>query len=196
MIDSVTNKGYRLIESPDRLDPRIISSGLNTSNVGKRIVTMDKVDSTNDEVKRRAAQGEESGLIIAAENQTGGKGRFGRTWSSPGGGIYFTILLRPDLPPNAIPSVTLAAGYGVCLAVREYTGLDDATTVEICNAHQTDKDIYSYTVACNGPWYAYSHSTTVEGVTLTLEDVAVAMKKELCPGLLEGSYTFEDIWKY
>lgn len=124
VIDSVTNKGYRLIESPDRLDPRIISSGLNTSNVGKRIVTMDKVDSTNDEVKRRAAQGEESGLIIAAENQTGGKGRFGRTWSSPGGGIYFTILLRPDLPPNAIPSVTLAAGYGVCLAVREYTGLD------------------------------------------------------------------------
>lgn len=79
---------------------------------------------------------------------------------------------------------------------EEYTGLDDATTVEICNSHQTDKDIYSYTVACNGPWYAYSHSTTVEGVTLTLEDVAVAMKKELCPGLLEGSYTLEDIWKY
>lgn len=124
VIDSVTNKGYRLIEAPDRLEPRIILSGLDTLNVGKRIIALDKVDSTNDEVKRRAAQGEEGGLIIAAENQTGGKGRFGRKWSSRGGGIYFSVLLRPDLPPNAIPSITLAAGYGVCLAVREYTGLD------------------------------------------------------------------------
>lgn len=124
VISSVTNKGYRLEQSPDLLDRDIITKGLHTDVVGTRIDVLRTVDSTNEEVKRRAAKGEPSGLLIAAEEQTGGKGRLGRTWSSDSGGIYFTLLIRPDMPPSDISSVTLAAGYGVCLAVREYTGLD------------------------------------------------------------------------
>ncbi len=123
-IESVRNKGYRLTSSPDRLSAVIIADGLETSTIGKKIVVLPNVDSTNDEVKRRAAAGEPEGLVVIAEHQSAGKGRFGRIWSSDSGGVYFTVLVRPELPPSDIASVTLAAGLAVCLAIREYTGLD------------------------------------------------------------------------
>lgn len=124
VIDSVTNKGYRLVSSPDKLSAAVISDHLGTTVVGTEIMVLDSTDSTNEEVKRLAQQGAKSGLIVAAEQQTGGKGRLGRVWSSDSGGIYFSLLLHPDIPPADIAGITLAAGYGVCLAVREYTGLD------------------------------------------------------------------------
>lgn len=123
-INSVTNKGYMLCEKPDLLDAGKISSRLCTSVVGTKIEVLKVVDSTNEEVKRRAAVGAASGLLIAADRQTGGKGRLGRVWESDTGGVYFTLLLRPDLPPNDISGVTLAMGYGVCTAIRKYTDLD------------------------------------------------------------------------
>lgn len=123
VIESSTNKGYRLC-STDLLDKSKICSRLRVRNAGTRLEIMKTVDSTNNEVRRRAALGEGSGLIIAAEEQTGGKGRFGRVWSSSDGGLYFSLLLRPELPPSDISSVTLAAGYAVCMAIREHTGLD------------------------------------------------------------------------
>ncbi len=124
VIDSVTNKGYMLISLPDKLSSAIIRENLGTLSVGTEIIILDSVDSTNDELKRLTAKNAESGLIIAAEQQTKGKGRLTRSWSSGNGGIYFSLLLRPDLPPTDIAGITLAAGYGVCLAIREYTGLD------------------------------------------------------------------------
>ena len=124
IIESVRNKGYRLTSSPDRLNADIIADGLETSTIGKKIVVLPNVDSTNDEVKRRASAGEPEGLVVIAEHQSAGKGRFGRIWSSDSGGVYFTVLVRPELPPSDIASVTLAAGLAVCLAIREYTGLD------------------------------------------------------------------------
>lgn len=123
-IASSTNKGYILEASPERLDAHKISDGAFFETVGTRIEILDTVDSTNNEIKRRAADGAESGLIIVSEKQTGGKGRLGREWSSDSGGLYFTALLRPELPPTDIASITLAAGYAVCLAIRRVTGLD------------------------------------------------------------------------
>ncbi len=124
VISSVTNRGYRLENIPDFLDKDIISRKLGTSVIGKKIEVLKTVDSTNDEVKRRASKGEPSGLVVAAEEQTRGKGRLGKLWDGQKGGLYFTALIRPELPPSDISSITLAAGYGVCLAIREYTGLD------------------------------------------------------------------------
>ena len=123
-IDSVTNKGYRLLQKPDRLSAEWLQRG-SRRFVGTAVEVADQVDSTNEALKRRAAAGEPAGLLITAEEQTGGKGRFGRKWASRrGDGVYFSFLLRPDLPPESIASITLAAGFGVCCAVREYTGLD------------------------------------------------------------------------
>lgn len=124
VINSLTNRGYKLEKSPDVLDENIISNGLNVSVAGTKIKVMKSIDSTNDEVKRLANNGGQSGLIVAAEEQTAGKGRLGRVWESEDGGLYFTLLIRPELPPSAIASITLAAGYAVCLAIRDYTGCD------------------------------------------------------------------------
>lgn len=124
-IDSITNRGYQLISSPDILNAAMIQDHLGTELIGKEIEILKTVDSTNEEVKRRANLGAESGLIVAAEEQTAGKGRFGRSWNSQDKeAIYFTVLIRPELSPGDIASITLAAGYAVCLAVREYTQLD------------------------------------------------------------------------
>ena len=88
-IDSVTNRGYRLTEKPEMLDAEKISQGLETSLI-RKIEVMKTVDSTNEELKRRSRYGEPSGIVIAAEKQTGGKGRLGRAWNSDIGGIYFS----------------------------------------------------------------------------------------------------------
>ena len=140
IIDSVTNKGYCLKGKPDFLDAgyelvahavflacnqHLLTGDINTAVIGTKIEVLKTVDSTNEEIKRRASNGAKSGLIIAAECQTGGKGRFGRKWESESGeGIYFTFLLRPGLPPADIASITLAAGYAVCEALREYSGVE------------------------------------------------------------------------
>ena len=124
IISSSTKRGYRLEGVPDILNKQLICGGLDVSSAGTDMLILKTVDSTNDEAKRMAANGAPSGLIIAAENQTGGKGRLGRSWCSDSGGLYFTLLLRPELPPADIAGITLSAGYAVCLAIREYTGLD------------------------------------------------------------------------
>lgn len=82
------------------------------------------IDSTNEAVKREARQGAKEGLVIAAEEQTAGKGRLGRTWMSPAGeSAYFSFLLRPTLPPERISALTLVMGLSVAQAVREVVAL-------------------------------------------------------------------------
>ena len=89
-IISVRNKGYKLIGAPDILNKYEIMNGNTSEVVGKKLILMKSVDSTNEEIKRLALKGEPGGTIVAAENQTAGKGRFGRSWASDGGGLFFS----------------------------------------------------------------------------------------------------------
>lgn len=124
-IDSVTNRGYRLVNKPDLLQYDAIISRLHTHTIGTKLLLFRTIDSTNDELKRQAREGAPGGLVTAAEVQTAGRGRFQRSWSSGAdGGLYFSFMLRPELPPADMAPITLAAGYAVCLAIREYTGID------------------------------------------------------------------------
>lgn len=79
------------------------------------------VTSTNDVAKKLAAEGQPA--VVAAETQTRGRGRFSREWLSPSGGLWFSMLLFPDLPVERIGLITLAAGLAVAQAVKECTGL-------------------------------------------------------------------------
>lgn len=124
IIDSVTNKGYKLQNDFNMIDYEKVMDDFKCDNIGKKLIILKSTDSTNNELKRLAALDEESGTVVVSEVQTSGRGRFGRQWESDKGGLYFSFLLRTDLPPSNIASITLAAGYAVCLAVREYTGLD------------------------------------------------------------------------
>jgi BirA family biotin operon repressor/biotin-[acetyl-CoA-carboxylase] ligase len=82
----------------------------------------DSLGSTNERARELAAEGREDTVVVAAE-QTGGRGRLDRAWSSPRGGVWLSICCRPDVPPAEVPIYTLAAAVAVTRAVRE-AGVD------------------------------------------------------------------------
>lgn len=124
VIDSVTNKGYRLVSAPDLLTEDTIRDGLESTLVSE-IHALETVDSTNNEAKRWAHQGAPHGSVFVAEEQTGGKGRLGRVWKSPPKtGLWFSILLRPKASPEQVTNLTLFSGLAVAKAIRALTGCD------------------------------------------------------------------------
>ncbi|WP_254822587.1 biotin--[acetyl-CoA-carboxylase] ligase [Haloglomus halophilum] len=78
----------------------------------------DSLGSTNERARELAADGATDTVVVAAE-QTGGRGRLDREWSSPAGGVWLSVLCRPDLPPAQVPVYTLAAAVAVTRAARE-----------------------------------------------------------------------------
>ncbi|MBQ8503335.1 MAG: biotin--[Clostridia bacterium] len=93
----------------------------NAKNI--RIDTVYEIGSTNDEMKKRAASGEDEIAVLIAEHQTAGKGRRGRSFYSPEGtGIYMSILLRPDYPPEECTLLTTMAASSVARAIEGVTG--------------------------------------------------------------------------
>ena len=124
-IQSVTNRGYRLVSSPNYLNESSLKSLLYNKIIGKNLIVLDSVDSTNDYLKKLGNEGCENGTVVAAREQTKGKGRLGRTWQSKkDDGIAFSVLLRPNVAPSEVSAITPLAGLAVCKAIREYTKLD------------------------------------------------------------------------
>lgn len=113
MIESSTNLGYSLVKSPDILTPGEIKAGLRTKIIGKEIKYFRETESTNILAKDMADSVEE-GTVVIAESQTEGRGRLGRKWLSPEGGIWLSIVLKPKIQPQYTPRLTLLAG--VCVA--------------------------------------------------------------------------------
>jgi BirA family biotin operon repressor/biotin-[acetyl-CoA-carboxylase] ligase len=91
----------------------------------------DSIPSTNARARELAHEERfdpesESGVVVLADEQTGGRGRLDREWASPPGGIWMSILLRPDLPPAQAPLLTLAAAVATARAVDDVGVGDDA----------------------------------------------------------------------
>lgn len=123
-IEAVSNRGYRLAAVPDILSRQEIESLVQTEWLGHNIFYYDEIDSTNTEAKRRAEEGAPHGTLVAADKQNAGRGRRGREWTSPGGqGIFFTILLRPEIEPVNAPMLTLVKAVAVARAIIKCTGL-------------------------------------------------------------------------
>lgn len=119
-IDAVPARGYRLVDVPDRLSPLELTPLLSTHHLGQTIHFHESLPSTNEAAFRLAADGAEHGEIVVAEQQTAGKGRRGRTWVSPTGlNLYFSAILRPELPPQRAPELTLVAAVALAEALRE-----------------------------------------------------------------------------
>ncbi len=123
-VEARTGRGYRLLDAPDALtEPEIRRFLGETARVGRALVCLPEVDSTNLRAKQLAAEGAADGTVVAADLQTAGRGRLGRSFQSPGGqGIYLTALLRPDLPPERLSPVTAMAGVAVCRAIERICG--------------------------------------------------------------------------
>lgn len=99
------------------MDLKKIPNYLDTKFIGKNIIVLDKTDSTNSECKRNPEKPD--GTVYIADIQTNGRGRLGRSWESPKGtGAYFSIILKPNLAPEYVSQITLAAGLAVCKAIK------------------------------------------------------------------------------
>ncbi len=124
VIDARPRAGYSLTAVPDRLYPAEILDGLATRVLGREIEHYEKVDSTNEVARMRAAKGAGEGLLVVAEEQTGGRGRLGRQWySSRSKGIFFTLLLRPPVNPSRASQITMLAAVSLASAIRSETGI-------------------------------------------------------------------------
>lgn len=125
-IESVTRKGYRLTGVPDSISEAEIRANLCGKGVfGCEIFSLPSVDSTNEEAKRQGDKGAPHGSVFVADEQTGGKGRLGRRWvSPPGSGLWFSILLRPDVLPGEVTGVTLLSAVAVCRGIRALAGCE------------------------------------------------------------------------
>lgn len=124
-IKGVPSSGYQLTKLPDLLTPSLIHPELGEIEIGHRIVHYFRADSTNNIALKLAAEGAPHGTVVVAEEQTAGRGRFGRSWySEKSSGIYTSIILRPSLSPAAAPAITMMAGLAAHRALRASTGLD------------------------------------------------------------------------
>src|SRR4051794_14278733 len=97
-----------------------LPSLLQTRWLGRAYRHLAECRSTNDEAAAWARAGAPHGALVIADAQTGGRGRLGRTWHSPPGeNLYFSTVLRPEIPPHRAPPLTLAVGVALADAVRE-----------------------------------------------------------------------------
>lgn len=116
--------GNRVIVCPDVLCAETICNNLTTDWYGSRIFIMDEIDSTNEELKRKWYS-LPSGALVLAKRQTGGKGRMGRVWESRSEtGIWMSFLIKPDIRPCNISSLTLVAAMACQEAIRNVVHID------------------------------------------------------------------------
>jgi len=112
----------RLAGLPDVLSSVEIREQLGTSIVGRNVILFDTIGSTNDAAWEAAANGAPDGTAVVAERQTAGRGRMGRSWASPRGGLWMSVVLRPNLPVERLTVLTMAASVAAARAIRVYPG--------------------------------------------------------------------------
>ena len=125
-IEASPHLGYRLVSVPDLLHADDLLARLyKTKVIGRDVRVFEQTTSTNDVVEKLARDGVKEGVVVFAESQTKGRGRLGRKWISPSyKGLWFSILLRPNLRPQETTQLTVAAATALCRAIASRTGLD------------------------------------------------------------------------
>jgi len=123
VVESSPRRGYKLVSVPDLLMPAEIWEGLHTTVLGKQIHYSAEIDSTNRLARQLAIDGEPEGSVVLAEQQRTGRGRMGREWSSPTGGIWMSVILRPELAPYQVQALTLTAAVAAVEATYNATGV-------------------------------------------------------------------------
>lgn len=120
IIESVSRKGHRLIEEENEIySKEEILSENKTKQLGKKLIFLDTVDSTNEYAKKIAFDLSSDKTVIISDEQTVGKGRLGRTWASEKGtGIWMSIILKPDIQPAEAPKITQIAAAAMTLAIE------------------------------------------------------------------------------
>jgi len=118
-VESKQKGGYKLTKNSDLLLPWEIISGIKTKNLGQQAYYFDVLDSTQNQALKMVDESKNHGTIIIAEKQTGGKGRSGRKWISPKGGIWLSIILQPKFDISIITLFPIAASLALSYAIEK-----------------------------------------------------------------------------
>src|SRR6516225_10153105 len=124
-IEATPHIGYRLLSSPDALHADDLLARLGkTKVIGRDIRVFKETTSTNDVIEKLARDNVPEGAVVFAESQSKGRGRLGRKWiSPPRKGLWFSILLRPELRPQETTQLTVAAAVAIRRAIEAATEL-------------------------------------------------------------------------
>lgn len=168
-IESFSRKGYKLIKSPDVMTQNEISKYLETSFIAREIFYFDTIASTNTKAKEMADKGAHDGTVIISEEQSGGRGRLGRQWTSPKyKGIWMSIILRPQVDPSEISKVTQVAAAAV---VKAGLQMDYAFSVKWPNdIIMNDKKVCGILTEMSGELNQINYVVLGIGVNANLEN--------------------------
>ena len=123
-IESVQNKGYHLVKTPDILSKNELVSIRKTKWVGTEICYFDVTDSTNTQAKSLGEGDAPNGTLVVAGKQESVRGRRGRSFESPAGtGIFMTLLLRPEIEPQNASMLTLVSALAVAKGIEHMVDL-------------------------------------------------------------------------
>ena len=117
-VESKQKLGYKLTENSDILFPWEVTSELKTKLIGQKVYYFDSIDSTQNQALKIANEPENNGAVIIAATQTGGKGRTGRKWISPKGGIWFSIILHPKFDISITTLFPIASSLALSKAIE------------------------------------------------------------------------------
>lgn len=117
---AATNHGYMLKSVPDRLDEVLLKNALKQGKFSRELHILQTVDSTNLLAKSLAAKGAPDGTVVISAKQTSGRGRLGKSFHSPEGGLYLSVVLRPELQMQDMMAVTACTAAAVCLALLDF----------------------------------------------------------------------------
>ena len=112
-------------EKTEHIKSSEIKKDLNTKYIGKDIYVYKEVRSTNTVAKFLSLNDVENGTVIISEKQTDAKGRSGKYWESPLGGVWLSIILKPNVDHSRLPLITLATGVAVANTL-ERIGVENA----------------------------------------------------------------------
>lgn len=124
-IEAVQNRGYLLVQEDEVFGQNELESRMKTRWAGHPVTFYSQINSTNLQAKLDAENGAGQGALVVADMQTAGRGRRGRSWSSPAGtNVYFTLLLKPEYAVEKTSMVTLVMALAVSEGIRETCGVE------------------------------------------------------------------------
>ena len=118
-VESKQKSGYKLLANSDLLLPWEITSNLKTKIIGKQAYYFDSIDSTQNQALKMAHDPANNGVVIVASKQTGGRGRSGRQWISPKGGIWISIILQPKFDISITTLFPIASALALSIAIEK-----------------------------------------------------------------------------
>ena len=119
VVESKQKLGYKLISNSNLLLPWEITNGLKTKTIGQQAYYFDSLESTQNQALKMADDPTNNGSVIIAEKQTGGKGRSGRKWVSPKGGIWLSLILYPKFDISITTLFPIASSLALSKSIEQ-----------------------------------------------------------------------------